>query len=155
MRRGPPLLFLIVRFIIYLHLTSAQVADLDKVDFTTLDGFEDLKVCIQFQLGLMADDTECDTNGCLCRRGSLDSALQTIQRRTSLWCQSADDGDLAKIFVLDYCKSKGYASGDASVAPPSSIGGYTVVYPDKLPLLSSRAAVALFMDPRIRPERCA
>ena len=125
------LLFLLEAFT---GLIVAQEVDPDIVDFSTVDGWKDLKACVQQRLNSIAGDIGCAsssfsgewTNGCLCRPSNLGSAIQVIQQETMEQCQNIDDKNEAKTILVNYCKSKGYTSIVTPVISVSSTGGYTV-----------------------------
>lgn len=141
----PSMLFLILFFVIVLQLASAQAGDLDNVDFITIEGFYDVRTCVQNSLnemvllfGCRRDSYGYRFNSCFCRHSGLDLALQIIQEETFQDCQNADDANLARIMLLDYCKSKEHVSGVSSVTLPSSTGGLL-----SLPLLFSQLSTVM------------
>ena len=133
MGRTSPLLIVIFSFIILLRQAVAQAVDPDVVDFSTIDGYDDLRECVQNRLYWIGGDVGCSTNAdgyytnaCLCRPSTLGSAVQIIQQKTMEDCENIDDKNIAKTILLNWCSSKGYTSVVTPIVLPSLTGGYTV-----------------------------
>ena len=129
--------------------TVAQQLDPDLVDFSTVNGWDDLKACVQYRLDWIAYDVGCSeteggtydyqdyTNGCLCRASNLGSAIEIIEEMTMEDCENIDDTNMAKTILVNYCKSKGYTSIVTPVVHVSATGGYTVTATVTQPVTST------------------
>ena len=120
----------------HLRQTIAQEVNPDIVDFSTVDDWDDLEICVQNRLVEIARDVGCtqnsrgeSTNTCLCRPDLLTSAIQIIQEKAMEECHNIEDKIIAKFILVNYCKSKGFTALIITAVPPSTTGMYTVSRP--------------------------
>ena len=130
MTKSLALLPVFLLFAIMANLAYGQGLTPDEIDFSTIDGWDDLRSCLKDRLNDIAEDVGCTedddfyyTNGCLCRPSTLGSAVQIIQEKTMDDCQNTDDKNLAKTILLNWCSSKGYTSVATPASQASATGG--------------------------------
>ena len=125
------MLYFLLSLLLSLRQANSQAVDPNAADFSTVDGYDDLRHCVQNRLENIGFDVDCPWNhgysstACLCRPSTLGSAVQVIQEKTMEDCQNIDDKNLAKNILLNFCASKGYTSVVTPVVA-SATGGYTV-----------------------------
>jgi hypothetical protein len=106
-----------IRLLAWLVLSTsrvlAQAVDGDKIDFTTLDGWIDLRSCLQgcfTGYGAIQNQVGCQTNVCLCRASTLGEAVPEVANKAFSDCSNLDDKTSAISVLTAYCAGKGYTS---------------------------------------------
>jgi hypothetical protein len=105
-------------------LVYGQAVDPDKIDFSTLTIYKDLRDCLKNDLYYLGGTVGCSTNNCLCRASTQGKAVQNIASAALKDCQNLDDVASATSILTSYCGGKGYT---AIVSPTVlSTGAFTV-----------------------------
>jgi hypothetical protein len=103
------LVYFLVLGAYHFSVANAQAVDPDKVDFTTISIYKDLRQCLKDRLYYNPGNVQCNTNTCMCRPSTQGQAVQIIAKDTLQNCQNLDDVSTATSIVTAYCSSKGYS----------------------------------------------
>jgi len=106
-----------------------QAIDTDKIDYTIMPGYTNLRGCVIWCFGWRTQDAVgCYTNACLCRPSTLYTALQSFRACATEGCQNLDDVNEGTTVIKDYCIRKGYTSGIGTpTVLPSTLSGTATV----------------------------
>ena len=121
------LLVTVLSSLCLLPLATTQAIDEDKVDFTLIPGYTNLRGCVrgcfgECNVGCTGPDGDlgCLTNQCLCRPSSLYAGIQYVVGCTRKGCQNLDDVQLANDSLAAYCRLKGYTRIETPKLLPTS-----------------------------------
>lgn len=149
--------------LVILHPVAGQAIDNDKIDFTKMSGWNDLRrcvKCIMWDCGNLLRGVGCETNACLCRPSTLGEAVKKASDEVLSYCSNFDDQSTATSILTSYCSAKGY-TGIQSPVLVTSTGASTVTVTTAASvrtiratttILSSDASTKVLASPRIGLE---
>lgn len=141
----------------FLHLqpVSSQAVDPDKVDFTTISIWINLRQCLQGVFSAccardIAGQMGCQTNTCLCRASTLGGAVPLAGDMAMAACSNLDDKSSATSILTAYCASKGYTN---VVAPTilSTQGASTVTITVAMGTVTAAGTTVYVSAASVRP----
>jgi len=114
----------------YISVAASQAVDPDKVNFSTMSEWKDLRECVKCELQdclyNIAWHQGCATNACICRGSTLGEGIQKLGDNVLKRCSNLDDTSTAVSVLTAYCSSKGYTEVVQPTILQPTTGAYTV-----------------------------
>ncbi|KAL1839993.1 hypothetical protein VTJ49DRAFT_956 [Mycothermus thermophilus] len=112
-----------------IHLVAAQAIDPDRIDFSTMEIWKDLKDCVKCMVdicGGVKAVRHLTPSSTLPMTLTLGNALPRLHSSVLSYCSNRDDASTATSVLTAYCAAKGYTE---IVAPtiPATTGAYVTV----------------------------